>query len=221
MLYTFIDTGYLHGRDPADVARALCDGGSDLIQLRAKDKSVEEVRRLASAVFRITSEAKVPLVINDHPAIAAEIGAQFCHLGQGDFFDSGHTHIDQLPALMRPLKIGLSTHTPDQARRAIAAGPAYVAIGPVYATGTKPNAQPVTLDYVRWAASQVEILWFAIGGITLQNLPEVVSAGARNLCVVSAILNSKNITEACQEFKNSLISAVRERPVNRSKHRNS
>ena len=136
MLYTFIDTGYLHGRDPADVARALCDGGSDLIQLRAKDKSVEEVRRLASAVFRITSEAKVPLVINDHPAIAAEIGAQFCHLGQEDFFDSGHTHIDQLPALMRPLKIGLSTHTLDQARRAIAAAVAMRSVAPATSMAT-------------------------------------------------------------------------------------
>ena len=86
------------------------------------------------------------------------------------------------------------------------AGADYVAIGPVYKTGTKPAAQPVTLDYVRWAARNVPIPWFAIGGINLQNLNEVLDAGARRICVVSAILNAPDIVKACQEFKNRLIS---------------
>ena len=65
-------------------------------------------------------------------------------------------------------RIGLSTHSPEQAKRALAAGPDYIAIGPVYATGTKPMAKPVTLEYVRWAAANVNIPWFAIGGINLR-----------------------------------------------------
>src|SRR5207245_5895771 len=102
------------------------------------------------------------------------------------------------------LRIGLSTHSPAQAERALAAGPAYIAIGPVYATGTKPSAKPVTLDYVRWAAANVRIPWFAIGGINLENLDAVLAAGAQRVCVVSAILNAADVAKACAEFRRRL-----------------
>ena len=84
------------------------------------------------------------------------------------------------------------------------AGADYVAIGPVYATGTKPTAKPVTLEYVRWAARHINIPWFAIGGITLENLDEVLAAGAPRVCVVSAILNSSDIEATCRKFKDRL-----------------
>jgi thiamine-phosphate pyrophosphorylase len=84
------------------------------------------------------------------------------------------------------------------------AGADYIAIGPVYATGTKPNARPVTLEYVRWAAAHVAIPWFAIGGIHLGNLDEVLIAGARRICVVSAILNAQDVAAACREFSRRL-----------------
>lgn len=105
--------------------------------------------------------------------------------------------------------IGLSTHAPAQAERAVAAGPAYVAIGPVFATATKPGAAPVTLDYVRWAAANVTIPWFAIGGITLANLDQVLAAGARRICVVSALLLAADLVRACQAFRARLGSAPR------------
>jgi thiamine-phosphate pyrophosphorylase len=102
------------------------------------------------------------------------------------------------------LEIGLSTHAPEQAQRALDAGADYIAIGPVYATGTKPTAKPVTLDYVRWAAAQVTVPWFAIGGINLQNLDEVLAAGASRICVVSAILNAPDVAQTCREFARRL-----------------
>ena len=199
-LYTFVDTAYLHGRSAAVVAEDLCRGGSDLIQLRAKNAPPEEFRRIATEIQPILQRARVGLVINDHWDIACELGADVCHLGQEDFFDAGFTHVSQLPSgRTRPL-VGLSTHAPEQAARAVAAEPAYIAIGPVYATGTKPNAQPVTLDYVRWAAAWVTVPWFAIGGINRQTLEEVLAAGVRRICVVSAILNAPDIAAACREF---------------------
>lgn len=76
----------------------------------------------------------------------------------------------------------------------------YIAIGPVYATGTKPTAKPVTLEYVRWAAANVNIPWFAIGGINLRTLDEVLAAGAERVCVVSAILNAPDVAKVCAEF---------------------
>lgn len=198
-LYTFVDTAYLHGRDAADVCCQLCDGGSDLIQLRAKNFSEDDIRRTAEKLLPITASAKVWLVINDHPEIARAVGAPICHLGQEDFFDAGHTDVLELG-----MPIGLSTHAPAQAERAIAAGAAYVAIGPIYATGTKPTAKPVTLDYVRWAAANLTVPWFAIGGINLQTIDAVVQAGAKRVCIVSAILNSPNIAKACADFKQRL-----------------
>lgn len=203
-LYAFVDTAYLRGRPLEVVAQQLCDGGADLIQLRAKTSSPAEIRHMAEAILPITRKANVGLVINDHLEVAREIGAELCHLGQEDFFDAGHKHVEELEIQNAKCKIGLSTHAPEQAQRAIAAGADYIAIGPVYATGTKPTAKPVTLEYVRWAAANVTVPWFAIGGINLSNLDEVLLAGARRICVVSAILNAPDVAKACAEFRKQL-----------------
>jgi thiamine-phosphate pyrophosphorylase len=203
-LYAFVDTAYLHGRAPEVVAQQLCDGGADLIQLRAKKSTPDEIRAMAEKILPITRCANIGLVINDHDDIARELDADFCHLGQEDFFGAGHKSVIELWSLERVLRIGLSTHSPNQAKRALTAGADYLAIGPVYATGTKPTAKPVTLEYVRWAADPqngVNIPWFAIGGINLENLDDVLAAGAKRICVVSAILNAKDVTKACAEFQ--------------------
>jgi len=193
-LYSFIDTDYLRGRDPAAVALQLCAGGSDLIQLRAKKSAPAEILRMAREILPVLRDAGVGLVINDHADVAHEIGADLCHLGQEDF------------AAAKPpaIPFGLSTHSPEQALRAIETRPAYIAVGPVYATATKPGARAVTLEYVRWAAANVSLPWFAIGGINLANLDEVVLAGAQRVCVVSGILNAPDIAQACRQFKERL-----------------
>jgi thiamine-phosphate pyrophosphorylase len=175
-LYAFIDTAYFHGRAPEVFAQQLCDGGADLIQLRAKKSTP-----------------------------ARETGTEFCHLGQEDFFDAGHMHVSEVRNAKCEVRIGLSTHSPEQAQRALAAEPDYIAIGPVYATGTKPMAKPVTLEYVRWAAVNVNIPWFAIGGINLRTLDEVLAAGAKRICVVSAILNATDVMKACLKFRQRLV----------------
>ncbi len=203
-LYTFVDTAYLHGRAPELVAQQLCDGGSDLIQLRAKNSSPDEIRAMAEKILPVTRRANVGFVINDHLEIARETGADICHLGQEDFFNAGLTRVSQLSTLNSQLKIGLSTHAPAQAQRALDAGADYIAIGPIYATGTKPGAKPVTLEYVRWAAANVTVPWFAIGGINLQTIDEVLAAGAKRICVVSAILNAPDTAKACAEFRRRL-----------------
>jgi thiamine-phosphate pyrophosphorylase len=227
-LYAFVDTAYLQGRVPEVVAQQLCDGGADLIQLRAKKSTPGEIHRMAEAILPVTRRANVGLVINDYLDIARETGAELCHLGQEDFFDVGYKNVLELKgrdarparpmgggtsagrpggATLPELKIGLSTHAPQQAKRALAAGADYLAIGPVYATGTKPTAKPVTLEYVRWAAASqngVNIPWFAIGGINQENLDDVLAAGARRVCVVSAILNAPDVAKACAEFRRRL-----------------
>src|SRR5262245_57839531 len=94
-LYAFVDTAWLNGRAPELIAQQLCDGGADLIQLRAKQSSPEEIRRLAESLLPLTRRANVGLVINDHLSVAQDVCADFCHLGQEDFFDAGHRHVSE------------------------------------------------------------------------------------------------------------------------------
>ncbi|HTI70055.1 MAG TPA: thiamine phosphate synthase [Candidatus Limnocylindria bacterium] len=198
-LYAFIDSAYLDGRAPDELARELCEGGADIIQLRAKDRPANDLLRWAELVRPITRAARVWLVINDYPEVAAQTQSDCLHLGQEDFFDAGFTTAAEVA--QGRFALGLSTHTPEQCLRAVAAGPDYVAIGPVFPTATKPGRQAVTLDYVRWAAKNVTLPWFAIGGITLDNVEQVREAGATRICVVGAILRASNISRACREFR--------------------
>ncbi len=208
-LYAFVDAAYLRGRSVPDLARQLCGGGADVIQLRAKSAPRADLWRMVDALLPITEAAGVGLVVNDHVDVALQTGAPACHLGQEDFFGAGHARVADVVPPGSGLQVGLSTHAPPQAERAIAAGPAYVAIGPVYPTPTKPAAPATGLGYVEWAAAHVTIPWFAIGGITLENLDDVLAAGARRVCVVSAILGAADPVKACQAFKNRLASVPR------------
>src|SRR5271167_3386745 len=110
-LYSFVDTAYLRGRAPELVAQQLCDGGSDLIQLRAKRSTAAEIRVMAEKILPVTRRAGVGLIINDHLDIARELGAEFCHLGQEDFFDAGHKHCSEVRSQKPEVRIGLSTHS--------------------------------------------------------------------------------------------------------------
>jgi thiamine-phosphate pyrophosphorylase len=235
-LYTFLDLGYIAEADLRRVAEQLCAGSSDLIQLRAKGRSPDAVLRMACEILPVTRAANVGLVINDLPFAAQTVGAEFYHLGQEDYFGAttsvpalrgdvsmcmapnpepktleaapdpaAHARSGSLP-YARP-EFGLSSHAPEEAIRAVSAGAAYVAIGPVFATPTKPGRPAVTLDYVRWAAANIRIPWFAIGGITLGNLPDVIAAGARRICVVSAILRAPDIARACGQFAQAIAAA--------------
>jgi len=203
-LYAFVDSAYLQGRKPAEIALQLCEGGADIIQLRAKDWHEDEIREAASAILPVTRAAEVPLVINDYWPLASDLGVEFCHLGQEDYFE---TDDDPTPELSFPgPQLGLSSHAPEQAKAAMEADADYIAVGPVFPTATKLGRPAVTLDYVRWAAENIDCPWFAIGGITLDNLDEVLEAGARRICVVSAILEAPDVTHACQQFRERIAS---------------
>lgn len=210
LLYAFVDAAYLNGREPAELARSLCDGGADVIQYRAKKQPEAAVRAVAESILPVARRAGVRFVLNDHWKLACELGADVCHLGQEDFFDAGRVHKRDLPldaGRSNIPELGLSSHAPDQAVRAVAAGADYVAVGPVFATQTKPGRPAVTLEYVKWAAANLAVPWFAIGGIDLNNLDAVLEAGAKRICVVSAILNGRDVAGACREFKRRLETA--------------
>ena len=198
-LYGIIDLGYVESSAIADIAKALIDGGVDLLQLRAKDRSISQIAELARDVHRITSAHAVPLIINDHPQIARDVRAEGVHVGQDDLA------VAEARAIVGPdCLVGKSTHSLDQAIRAFYEGADYIGFGPLFATPTKPDYLPVGLDQIAAVHDAVRIPIFCIGGIKLDNLAEVIEAGARRVVIVSGFLQAENIPAAARTAKDLL-----------------
>ncbi|MFL6589756.1 MAG: thiamine phosphate synthase [Chthoniobacterales bacterium] len=198
-LYGIIDLGYVESTAIATVAEALINGGVDLLQLRAKDHSHSEIATLARGLHRFTRDRNVPLIINDHPEIARDVGAEGVHVGQDD------VSLAEAGAIVgRDCVVGKSTHSLDQAIRAFYEGADYIGFGPIFATATKPDYAPVGLEKIADVHDAVRIPIFCIGGIKLDNLPEVIEAGARRVVIVSGLLHAANISDAARRAKDLL-----------------
>lgn len=198
-LYAILDAAYLAGRAPESVAAAMIAGGVDLIQIRAKDRTPSEIAAMGRAVAPVARAAGIPVVINDHPEVALEIGADGVHLGQED------GSVDAARRLLgEGVWIGKSTHSLEQALAAEAEGVDYIGVGPVYATPTKPDYQPVGLELVRAVSARVKLPFFCIGGIKLENAVAVLAAGAERIVVVSGILQAPDPTAYCRGLKQAL-----------------
>lgn len=193
--------------DFVDRVAAALDGGVDTLQLRVKDGEARPYIALAERLRELAHARNVPLFVNDRLDVALAGGADGVHLGQGD-----------LPAcwarrLAPGLLIGLSTHAPEQAAGALAELPAYFAAGPVYATPTKPGRAAVGLEYLRRVAAQAPAVpWYAIGGIDLTNVDEVVRAGASRVAVVRAVLDAPDPARAAADLLVRLPTAREVRP---------
>jgi thiamine-phosphate pyrophosphorylase len=190
---------------PADVLslthRCLA-GGADCIQLRAKAVDDDKLFALALEFAKICKDAGVLSIINDRVDIAVAAGADGVHLGQDDM------PLDQARKLqLAPLIIGKSTHSLEQLHTACEELPCYVSLGPVFSTGTKPTAEPVGLDYVKQATEilgRTGIGHVAIGGITLDNVEEVLNAGAKAIAVCSAVAEADDPTATCKALKEKI-----------------
>jgi len=198
-LYGIIDLGYVASARITSVAEALIDGGVDLLQLRAKDSSPSDIESVARDLHRITSGRNVPLIVNDHPGIARAIGAEWVHVGQDDLSLAEAREIAG-----RGCVVGKSTHSLDQAIRAFYEGADYIGFGPIFSTPTKPDYTPVGLDEIAAVHDAVRIPIFCIGGIKLDNLAEVMEAGARRVVIVSGFLQAENISAAARSAKDLL-----------------
>ena len=158
-------------------------GGVDMVQLRDKDAGDDELLRAAARFRTICDEHGALFWLNDRPDLAVKAGADGVHVGQDD------TPVAQVRSVVGPeMLIGLSTHSPQQFDAALRSGADQLSVGPVWETPTKAGRPAAGLEYVRYAAAHGgELPWFAIGGIDLDNVGEVVAAGARRVVVVRAI----------------------------------
>ncbi len=189
-LYGILDLGYVEPANIACVAAAMIDGGVDVIQLRAKRFAPAEILALAHELHEITSAAGIPLVINDHAAIAREVGAEGVHVGQDDISIAEARELAGGACF-----VGRSTHSLEQALRAAEEGADYIGFGPLFATPTKPDYVPIGLEEIARVHQLVELPIFCIGGIKLENLPQVIAAGARRVVIVSGLLQAADIPQ--------------------------
>jgi thiamine-phosphate pyrophosphorylase len=182
------------GRDPEELLRAALQGGVDVVQLREKALDERAIVR-AGRVFRRLCDAYDALfIVNDRPDLAMACAADGVHLGQ----DDGAVELARR-VVGDDLLIGLSTHSPAQVEAA--AGVDYIAVGPVYATPTKPEYEPVGTELVAYAAAHARAPFFAIGGIDPDNVSDVAAAGAERVAVVRAIRDAADPAEAARRLR--------------------
>jgi thiamine-phosphate pyrophosphorylase len=184
-IYGIVDLGYVKPDAVTEITKKLVRGGIDLLQLRAKGVPIDEVRRIAQVMVAITQPAGVPFILNDYPQLLADVPAEGCHLGQED-----GSIADARRVAGRPIIVGRSTHSIEQAITAEKEGADYIGYGPLFPTPTKPDAVAIGLSSLRKLHAQVRIPIFCIGGIKESNLRKVTEAGAERVCIVSDLLTA-------------------------------
>lgn len=193
-LYGIVDLGYIRASDAPCITRAMLEGGVQVIQLRAKNFPETEIATLARDLAPLCRAAGVPFILNDHPTLVPETGADGAHVGQDDL------SVAEARKLTGPGKIvGKSTHSIPQAVAAAAEQPDYIGFGPLFATPTKPDYIPIGTAEIIAVHEQVSIPIFCIGGVKRENLPSLVQAGARRVVIVSGILQAEDIPRYCRD----------------------
>jgi thiamine-phosphate pyrophosphorylase len=197
-LYGILDLGYIDASELPRVAEAMLEGDVDLIQLRAKKQSLDEIVDLAGALHQITSGAGIPLIVNDHAEVAATVPVEGVHLGQDD---DSLAHARKKAG--RHVLLGKSTHSLEQAVAAQREGADYIGFGPIFATPTKPDYQPIGLTGIKRVHHEVTVPIFCIGGIKSDNLGQLIAADAKRVAIVSGLLKAPDIAKyarACKAF---------------------
>jgi thiamine-phosphate pyrophosphorylase len=183
------------GRLP-DLIRAAVAGGTDIFQLREKRLADDELTAVANAARALCERLGALLVVNDRPAVAAEVGADGVHVGQDDM------PVEEVRELVGPeMLIGLSTHAPAEIDAVDPSLVDYIGVGPVHETPTKEGRPAVGVELVRYAAAHSPVPFFAIGGLNAANIGEVTAAGAGRAVVLRAIADAADPEAAARELR--------------------
>ena len=180
-----------------DTVEKAIRGGAKIIQLREKDTLEEEITRLGKGLLEITRRYRIPLIINDSPKLAREIGADGVHLGKDDSDISLARKLLGSEAI-----IGVSCYGDiERGLRAEREGADYVAFGTPFFTPTKPDRKPTPFEVLREAKRRItKIPVFAIGGITKENAQSVLETGVDGIAVITAVFSSPNPEEAARSL---------------------
>ena len=185
------------GRSNIEVVRDMIAAGIKVIQYREKDKPAREKYNQCVAIRKLTRQAKVVFIINDHVDLALAVGADGVHIGQDDLPPEKVREL-----VGDDLLIGLSTHSPAQAGEAAAAMVDYIGVGPIFATKTKQDVcDPVGIEYLEYVATNIKLPFVAIGGIKEHNIAEVARGGASCIALVTEIVGARDIVAKVQALR--------------------
>ena len=197
-IYGILGDRFSLGRTNVETARQLVEAGIDVLQYREKlkDKSLKQIYEECCEIREITISAKIPFIINDYADIALMVGADGIHQGQDDL------PVVAVRKIAPDMMIGCSTHSPEQAEKAIEDGTDYIGVGPIFTTRTKEDVcAAVGLSYLDHVVNTHDIPFVAIGGIKLSNLREVLEHGAKTVCLVTGIIGSDDIDKKIREIR--------------------
>ncbi len=195
-VYGITGDNFAHGKSNLECVKAMIAGGIKIIQYRDKTKSIKEKVKEAKEIRELCRKHGVVFIVNDHIDIALLVDADGVHIGQDDMS----------PADVRKLIgnnkiIGLSTHSEEQGMKAyLDPDVDYIGVGPIFPTTTKDTA-PVGLEYLEYVVKNLHLPFTAIGGIKEHNLHEIISRGAKNVCLVSDIVGAPDIAEKVRELQ--------------------
>jgi thiamine-phosphate pyrophosphorylase len=199
-LHVLTDTELQSRFSHAELARLAIRGGADTIQFRQKSGATREMIEIARQLKQLCKDADVPFIVNDRVDVAIASKADGVHLGQEDF---------PIPLARKLLGdtriIGGSAVTLEEAKACLSEGADYIGFGPVYLTTSKDDAGPVTgIELLNEVVKAIPIPIIAIGGVTAENTPEVIRAGAQGIAVISAVCCQENPEQATRDLSRAL-----------------
>lgn len=188
-IYALTSEPHSLGRSNIEITKELLNSGVKILQYREKNKKVKQMYEECLVLRKITREAGALFIINDHLEVAVAVDADGVHVGQEDL------PVNWVRKIVGPSQIiGVSTHSPEQAHKAVTDGADYIGVGPIYGTQTKTDVcAPVGLEYLRYVAQNIDLPFVAIGGIKEHNLAEVLHNGAQTVALVTEIVGSPDI----------------------------
>jgi thiamine-phosphate pyrophosphorylase len=193
-LYVLVD-GQATTDEFERLVRSLVEAGVGAIQLRDKQLADRELLARARLLRAVTRQTKTLCIVNDRPDVAALAGADGVHVGQEEISVKDARQIVGPEAL-----VGVSTHNIEQARQAVLDGANYIGVGPTFPSATKQFEQFPGLDLLRAVAAEIRLPAFAIGGITQENIPEVLSAGFSRIAVSHAVTSATDPAQAARDL---------------------
>ena len=199
-LYVITDPSAQKGRTHLEVLSQALEGGADVVQLRDKSASNEELITIGKQLKPLCRKQGALFIVNDRFDVAEAVGADGLHIGQSD-----------LPVaiaksmLGRKRFLGVSTHSLDQALQAEEEGADYIGVGPIFQTPTKPDDPPVGPQLISEVRRRIRIPFVAIGGIDLSTLDTVLKAGAECVAVIRAVVAQEDIRDAARQLKQRIL----------------
>ncbi len=194
-LYVILDAALLNIREK-ECAQKLAAAGVRLLQYRNKGASARELFESSKRLSSLLIPQGVTFIVNDRADVAAAAEASGVHIGQEDLRAEAARSVIGTGKLL-----GVSTHNLDQFEKAAATSADYIAVGPIFATGTKANPDPVVgTDFIRKVRGLTNKPIVAIGGITLERAPEIIESGADCVAVISDILGAHNLEMRARQY---------------------